>query len=142
MSSVFPPPPFCPIKYIKHPLHCEIHLKNEPTSSKVGMIFFRISPIVSISALILNMLSNTTNTRQYKKRWKRKMSFVVITSSQIFTEMNIQLFNSPHLKQPIYTFFTCILFYAQYKHGNNIRRLAERQKEWALGRAQIKWAIN
>lgn len=46
--------------------HVKIH-----TSSKVGIIFFKISPIVSISALILKMLSEATvpdNTEMVEKK--------------------------------------------------------------------------
>ena len=70
------------------------------------------------------------------------MSFVVITSSQTtFTEKNIQLFNPPHLKQPIYTFSHAFCF---MPNTNMVTLLGDlqRDREWALGRAQIKWAIN
>lgn len=45
------------------------------TSSKVGIIFFKISPIVSISALILKMLSEPTvpdNMEKVKRRSRSK----------------------------------------------------------------------
>lgn len=41
--------------------HVKIH-----TSSKVGIIFFKISPIVSVSALILKMLSEAS-VRKYRE---------------------------------------------------------------------------
>lgn len=41
------------------------------TSSNVGMIFFNISPIVSMSALILSILRNMTKRDKKKKKLKK-----------------------------------------------------------------------
>lgn len=62
------------------------------TSSNVGMIFFNISPIVSMSALILSILRNMTKRDKKKKKVKKTHKKMGIASqSNQFSLKNVHM---------------------------------------------------